>query len=511
MADDDYQFDDDKLQLSADPDHVGSDDFGAAESPVVAKKSSKRALILLLLVVIIGGAGAFFLYPMLSGSDDAQFTPPPKAEKPVASALPASVTGVLGTPAPAAIPGVPAIPGAPNALGTPPNPVAAPVPGAATITPVNPNPNDVTATALPAPTTPPAAPDAAKTEPNKAVTAITPVKPAAPLVPEAAKPAAVDANAVPKTEAIPPAATKKDVVAAAPSDGQLKPISPADAPASAIADATKSATAGMKTASTDVQKKTAETMAAVNDILGEALPSSTGNKTIDDTINKATGKSSKKPAAPPPPQVVTSRAEQVIQVKRSYSAQSPQAMQAAGERVLSSEQYDAAIQIFDKQLQSNPSDVNALAGKAIALQKANRDSEAMDTYQRLMSLNPRDLEALTNYLGLLQKQKPEEAMTRLNSLAEQYPDNAAVAAQIATVFASQTDTPNALRYFMKARSIDPTNSTYPFNIAVLYDRMGNSDKAADFYRLAIRTAESNPDNASGLPMESIRDRLRHLN
>jgi Flp pilus assembly protein TadD len=134
--------------------------------------------------------------------------------------------------------------------------------------------------------------------------------------------------------------------------------------------------------------------------------------------------------------------------------------------------------MFDSQLKKNPSDPLALAGKAQALQRAGRVDEALRTYDRLLQLNPRDLEALTNSLGLVQQQNPQKALTKLQSLVQQYPDNAAVAGQLATTQARMMDTPNALRNFQKAMALDPTNPTYPFNMAVLYDRLGSSTKRA---------------------------------
>lgn len=269
-----------------------------------------------------------------------------------------------------------------------------------------------------------------------------------------------------------------------PPQEQLAPIDP---PMASIADA------GNMPVPTATQKSAVDTMAAVNEILG-------GEVKVSPVTTQAMAQQIE----------ITPRASQVIIVKRNYTAQSSQAVVAAGDRVLEARQYAAAVDIFDSELANNPSDPLALAGKALALQKSGQVQAAMDTYERLIDLNPRDLEALTNYLGLLQSQDPQQAIGRLNHLSEQYPSNAAVAGQLGMVYATLTDTPNALRYFQKAASLDTTNPTYPFNLAVLYDRLGTAQLAHNGYMRALKLARDYPSKASAIPVDTIRARLSSL-
>jgi Tfp pilus assembly protein PilF len=519
MADDPYDLDD-KMQLSADPDNAA--DFNDVLPP---KRRSKRPLaFLLLLVILIGGAGGLYAWQMFMTDSS---LPAPA----VTGSMNTANTIGLNTSANNNLP--PQV-----SAATPPSAVPAPIDATKPVDPNAPpsDPNAVNASALPAPIDPnaPAAPapisavapsavpapvtEAVAKNPNDPVPAAAAkiiandIKPTDALKTDKAAPlAAVPAPSVKADATKDTSVPVKDIapVVPAPSAQQLTPVDANNEITKAEDEAAHPAS-NIKAVKNDVEKKTADTIAAVNDILGGALPSS-GNKTIDDTIAKASGKKPKVSNVPPPPTEVISRAQAMIKVKRSYSAESSQAINAAGNRVLQSDQYDAALEIYNKELRNNPSDIDALSGKAFALQKTGHDMEAMDTYQRLVDLNPRDIEALTNYLGLLQKQKPDEAMARLNKLSEQYPSNAAVAGQIGTIFASQMDTPNALRYFMKARALDATNPIYPFNIAVLYDRLGTADKADEYYRSALNTAEDNPDNVQGLSLDGIRSRMRDLN
>lgn len=499
MALDPNQLDDDNLPLTADTTDDGYDtDLEEGLSLTPASKKNPVALIAIL-VALVGMGGAYFAYDYFAAPEefpklnhapiDPAATPAEQAGNlPPSTEIPAESTNGLPPEVTAGTTAEPVL-----------DPNAPPV-DQATAVPVDPNAAPVAATETPADaTTAVTDPAAVPTDPNAVQASAI-----APLPPESAP-----------TE---PAAAPNPDVMPAPSEQQLKPIDPA----AVTAAATGNEVAAIEAPGNAMQKKTADTMKAVNDILNgtAAVPAGTVATPVNGAVNPSDAISTipvdpnappvaGKPAAPAPPVEVTSRAEQVIKVSKTYSARSPQAVIAAGDRVLADNQFGAAVDIYDKQLRQNPSDPLALAGKAVALQKANRNTEALDTYQRLIDLNPRDVGALSNYLGLLQKTKPAEAMARLNTLSEQYPDNASVAGQIAAVFANQADTPSALRYFMKARALDGTNATYPFNIAVLYDRMGNSSKASTYYREALNMAADNP-NGSSVPVQSIKNRLRSV-
>lgn len=501
MTQDPYQLNNDDLQLTAAPEDDSGDEYDGLEvASIEEKQGVKKMPIVLGVVALAAIAGAGFVTYQIFGVDTAPIIPqqPPV----VANALP---------------PGAEPMPAAPV------DPNAPPVAEAPAIDPTTGQPI-VTAEAVPAPTDAAAIPadenapvpaDTAAMPPAADANAVPPAPPAdalaqaptdttKPVVEE--KPAATDAA---KTDVVKDVADAKDateefdtppalkqiahneaqkteatptVTPALPDPAaeQLKPIDPGAVTAKAAGDATA-----------QVDKKTADKVAAVNEILGNE--NAAVSPKVQDRIAREVE--------------VTPRAREVIIVRKAYNADSAQAIVAAGDRVLDAKQYGAAAEIYDRQLKKNPSDPSALAGKAIALQRAGNTVEAMNTYERLLDLNPRDLEALTNYLGLLQKQNPAQALTRLQNLGRQYPENAAIAGQTAMVYASMMDTPNALRFFNKAAALDQTNATYPFNLGVLYDRLGTTQKARDAYIKALAVSRAYPDKAGSIPVETIRNRL----
>lgn len=487
MALDPNQINDENMPLTAEHDD-GYGDLAETLSLTPARKKPSIAMIAML-VALVGIGGAYAAFEFFIAGDDAPATfqkpvdlAPQMADTPTDTLTPAAEPNASLPPTVA-----PAQDMAPAEAMIDPNAV---VPQQ--IAPVDPNAVPATAIAPLEAGAQPVAPAVAQAVTDPAL----PHDPTAiPLPPEEMaqpnpSPSMADPNVMPP-----------------PAEAQLKPIDPNQVVAKATGEVVGEVVPPVNEPAapvTEMQKKTADTMAAVNEILGRETAPSPQPAPLD-------GQVAQQPVAPQPPVEVISRAEQVIKVKKNFSSQSPQAMMAAGDRVLADNQYGAAIEIYDRQLRDNPSDTMALAGKALALQKTGRETEAMDSYQRLTELNSRDVESLTNYLGLLQKQKPEEAMQHLNNLAEQYPDNAAVAGQIASVYAGQMDTPSALRYFMKARALDSRNATYPFNIAVLYDRMGNQEKAKAYYRDALNVVRDNSSQQATIPVEKILARMRSVN
>ena len=107
-----------------------------------------------------------------------------------------------------------------------------------------------------------------------------------------------------------------------------------------------------------------------------------------------------------------------------------------GYSLLSEGRVDDAIATFQRQLQRDPNDLEALLGLGIAYRRAGRDADAFATYQRVLALDPNNQLALST-IGLLGEFRPEwqpigiEALTRL---LEQDPDLIDARAQRAKLF-----------------------------------------------------------------------------
>jgi tetratricopeptide (TPR) repeat protein len=148
-------------------------------------------------------------------------------------------------------------------------------------------------------------------------------------------------------------------------------------------------------------------------------------------------------------------------------------------------------------------------GRAVALQKLGQDDAALAAYESVLNNDPKNLEALTNMLGLLKKKDPKLAIEKLGQLRETYPYNADITAQLGIAYGSAGQFEDALKYLDMAEALSPGSASVLYNRAVLYDRMGRAQQAGDLYRQIVRmAAEGNLDQT--LPLEAIRRRLAVL-
>jgi tetratricopeptide (TPR) repeat protein len=245
--------------------------------------------------------------------------------------------------------------------------------------------------------------------------------------------------------------------------------------------------------------KEQQTQAAVNAILGDqvrkvAPPATPSALTAGDLLSQGV--------------VVTPRAKEVVIVKRGASASSDRAVFIAADRAFQEGQYSTSVELYDRLLRKTPSNKTALYGKALALHKSGRTDEALAVYERLSLLDPTNVNATANYMSLLRQKDPQRALTRLQNLEQQYPNRPALQGQIGLIYADMNNTPDAVRAFSRAAALDPHSPVYPFNLGVLYDRLGNDQKAAQHYNTALRNAGGK--SSSGIPLDSIRDRLKTL-
>lgn len=155
------------------------------------------------------------------------------------------------------------------------------------------------------------------------------------------------------------------------------------------------------------------------------------------------------------------------------------------QRALDLGRYEAALGFYDKLYNKNRRDPRILLGRAVALQKTGRPSEALKAYEEALDLYPDNSEALVNYLGLMNSQYPESALKKLQRLHRSRPDNPDVAAQLGIAYANMNDAQKARQYLRMAASMDPQNAQHQYNIAIVAERAGDRRAAVAAYEKAL--------------------------
>lgn len=514
--------------------------------PAAGSGRGKGPFLLLLLTVAAGAGGYFFMQP--SGQPDTYATAPlpqaaaaPEATAVENAALPspemaAAITEVAAdiasaTPV-AEMPGMPPQPAGPAdlassdplaaAMTTPPVDAAAAPEGAS---PQVPPTETVGAAAEPvaspadAVTPPPVAaegadPALALLPPPETETAVpaeellTPdIPPATPLE-TPALPAPAETLAVPADEAqtaldpppedLPlPAETMMAVPSTAPGtdpgSAEKTPPETASAPETVV-----------ETAPTAAEKAIVENAAVLDQLSqpAETVPGVAAPVTAADTMKTADEILGQEAIVRPLP-------KQYLVVKKDHAAGDIDSRLTAARLALGQNRVQPALELFNQLYKDYPKDNRILMGRAVALQKLGQYEEALAAYEDVLNADPKNLEALTNMLGLIKQQNPGLAVEKLLELREAYPYNADITAQLGIAYAGSKEYTEALKYLDMAEALNPGSSEILYNKAVLYDRMGRAQEAGELYRQIVRmSAEGRIDRA--LPIEAVKRRLATL-
>lgn len=198
-----------------------------------------------------------------------------------------------------------------------------------------------------------------------------------------------------------------------------------------------------------------------------------------------------------------------VVAKQNRSATDTESLLVSANRALDLDRNDAALEMFDQLYKRNPRDPRILMGRAVAQQKLGQDDVAIVSYQALLDIDPKNSDAVVNMMGLLQKQYPAVALRRLNDMQEKFPTNPGIAAQLGMTYAQMGNNKDAIKSLSMAEALDPTNAQHAFNMAVIFDRVGDKTNAMKYYTEALQT-DAVYGASRSIPREKVYDRLAQL-
>lgn len=170
-------------------------------------------------------------------------------------------------------------------------------------------------------------------------------------------------------------------------------------------------------------------------------------------------------------------------------------------------EFNKAIDFYRKALNFNPDHRQADMNLATAYLQVGRFKEAEQILVYLYALRPKDLKMLFNFGWLLYKTgEHTSAETKLARLLELNPFHLEANLLLASIFEERGEFNKAIEPCMKAYRINSADPRVLYRLGRLYDMMGESTKAAKYYRLFLN---------SGLEKENelelaVRDRLNYL-
>ncbi len=165
----------------------------------------------------------------------------------------------------------------------------------------------------------------------------------------------------------------------------------------------------------------------------------------------------------------------------------------------------AAQQLYQKVLQQEPNNRDALLGLAAIALKHKQAGQAADYYGKLLDLDPADPEALAALIGLQGQTDPAQSESRLKKVLMQNPQADAAHFALGNLYAQQSRWAEAQQSYFRAYSIAPGNADYAFNLAVSLDHLNQGKLALDYYQRAL--AQPGPAN---FDKSSVQTRIREL-
>lgn len=152
----------------------------------------------------------------------------------------------------------------------------------------------------------------------------------------------------------------------------------------------------------------------------------------------------------------------------------------------------AAQQLYQKVLQQEPNNRDALLGMAAIALKQKQAGQAADYYGKLLDLDPADPEALAALIGLQGQTDPAQSESRLKKVLLQNPQADAAHFALGNLYAQQSRWAEAQQSYFRAYSSAPGNADYAFNLAVSLDHLNQGKLALDYYQRAL--AQPGPAN-----------------
>ncbi len=167
------------------------------------------------------------------------------------------------------------------------------------------------------------------------------------------------------------------------------------------------------------------------------------------------------------------------------------------------DQHEVAINLYKEVLKKEPENNYAKLALATSYQKLNQFAQAKQYYYELLDAQSGDKEfIIANLLAIMSQESPRESIYLINKLVRQNPKSAFILASAATAYERIGDYENAILMLERAIVIDETRIDYQYNLAIIYDKNKNYEKASKLYSKIIKSNYSDYQ----IPIAQVKER-----
>lgn len=168
-------------------------------------------------------------------------------------------------------------------------------------------------------------------------------------------------------------------------------------------------------------------------------------------------------------------------------------------------QNEAALASFNRAIQANPANENAVLSRATLLEAMGRRTQAQEAYNQVLGINPDNGVALNNlaFLNAKAGQNLDVAMTLAERAKKRMPENPSVSDTLGYVYYEKNLTGDAIRELRQAVEAAPQNAMFRLHLAMALLKKGDKPGARREAESALRTAE-------GDQQQQIRGFISHI-
>lgn len=237
------------------------------------------------------------------------------------------------------------------------------------------------------------------------------------------------------------------------------------------------------------------------------VPSTSGAEIAEETAQPSGFLSAAPGPQQPPPSDRATRPtpDRSIQVKPLRPAIDP--AQTEAHTAFQRGDLAAAQAAYEKVLDNDPWNGDALHGMAVLNLRLGRPGVAETFFQQALDVDPRDTFALGMLAGLQSPADPAEAERRINTLLTRASAAPTLFFSLGNLLAAQARWKEAQQAYFKAVAQTPDNPDYLYNLAVSLDHLHLSGMAARHYQQALTAADRSP---IAFDRDRVRARLKQL-
>lgn len=156
--------------------------------------------------------------------------------------------------------------------------------------------------------------------------------------------------------------------------------------------------------------------------------------------------------------------------------------------------FEHDFKIYQAKVNKDPNSISDRVALAWSLVELGKPDQAMEQYQQILKLDPRNASARYNVaLIKLDRKDYTGARADLESLRDDYPNYLVARSTLGLLYREISENKLAVQEFTIVNDLDPGRVDVMYNLGLSYEKLGDKAKARAIYQEALKRNPSDPD------------------